>query len=74
MGLDAKQRSIIHETLGTIAGERVRINAELSEHVGKSIKLRETERQLAKCYDQLGELLEEDRRARQAEADRESIS
>jgi len=48
---------VIHETLGTLAAERVRINRELNEHVINSIKLREIERQLGKCYDQLAEML-----------------
>ena len=53
MALNEKERNVIHETLGTLAAERVRINRELNEHVINSIKLREIERQLGKCYDQL---------------------
>jgi hypothetical protein len=57
MALNEKERNVIHETLGTLAAERVRINQEMSEHVVKSIKLREIERRLGKCYDELAEML-----------------
>ena len=57
MALNDRERNIIHETLGTLAAERVRLNQELNEHVVKSIKLREVERRLGKCYDELAEML-----------------
>ena len=58
MALDERGRAIIHETLGTLAAERVRINLELNDAVTKSIKLRDIDRQLGKCYDQLASLLQ----------------
>jgi len=59
MALSKEEKQVIHEALGTLAAERVRITMETNESVVKSIKLRETERQLAKCYENLAQLIEE---------------
>lgn len=57
--LSKEEKQVIHETLGTLAAERVRLTLELNESVVKSIKLRETERQLANCYEKLATLIED---------------
>lgn len=57
MGLSKKEKDVIHEALGAIAAERVRVSQEMSEHAIKSIKLRDIDRGLGRVHDVLAELL-----------------